>query len=293
MKEVDKVNKIVNRRSFIGAGSLGLMLSPLLNPFAKASNLIQNQGPENSCSLIPSETAGPYPAHSDDRGVNVLSQKGIVRSDIISSLGTSDYPGTAVALGIPLTVRIRLVDSTNGCVPLENYAVYLWHCDQTGLYSMYNQEVIEETYLRGVQVSDSEGWLEFQTVYPGCYDGRMVHMHFDIFKSLDLAINDENITKTSQLTFPVAVSKSVYENHSNIYTNGLQNLNRISFETDNVFSDGVEFQVANIDSGNANTGYVSSIVVGVDPKAKEQQGGGPGGPGFPPPGGRRPFPGQF
>lgn len=279
----------INRRAFLGLSTAGLILSPLANLKAAGSSL--------SCAVIPTETDGPYPAHSDDRGVNVLTEPGIMRSDITTSLATANYPGTKTAQGAPLSLRMRIVDATNGCLPLENYAVYIWHCDQTGLYSMYNQEIKSETYLRGVQVTDKNGVVEFQTIFPGCYDGRMVHIHFDVFKSIDVAINNKMITKTSQLTFPIAASKATYTEHAQLYTNGLQNLSRISFETDNVFSDGHQFQLATIESGNAQNGYSATLTVGVDPSHTEPIGrgpGGPGGPGGPPPrGGGFPPPGAF
>ncbi len=278
--------KQINRRNLLSIGGAGLAAS-FLTPFAKANNNLLK-----ACtSIIPSETAGPYPAHSDDRGVNFLTQPGALRKKIISSVGTNDYPGVATAKGIPLNVKLQIVDGTNGCAPLEGYVVYIWHCDETGLYSMYNTEVIEETYLRGVQLTDNNGYVEFETVYPGCYDGRMVHMHFDVFKSIDLAVNNKTITKTSQLTFPVEVSKAVYDKNSHIYTNGAENLARISFETDNVFNDGYASQLASIDSGNAISGFTSSLQVVIDPTNIEQIGGGPGGPGGPNgPGGKPPGP---
>ena len=270
--------KQINRRNLLSLTGAGLAAS-MLTPLAKANN-----GLIKACSsIIPSETAGPYPAHSDDRGVNFLTQPGAMRKNITSSVGTNDYPGVATAKGVPLNINIQVVD-VNHCTPLEGYVVYLWHCDETGLYSMYNQEVLSETYLRGVQITDSNGIVEFQTVYPGCYDGRMVHMHFDVFKSIDLAVNNKTITKTSQLTFPYKISEEIYKNHSNIYTNGAENLSHISFETDNVFSDGYSSQLASIDSGDIFSGLNSSIQVAVDPSHVEQVGGGPGGPGGRPPG---------
>src|SRR5262245_33798282 len=50
-----------------------------------------------ACSLIPSETAGPYPGDGTN-GPNVLTQSGIVRSDIRASFGSA---GTTVAPGTP------------------------------------------------------------------------------------------------------------------------------------------------------------------------------------------------
>ena len=81
---------------------------------------------------IPEETAGPYPADSSN-GVNVLNLTGVVRSDITTSF--AGLSGTAA--GVPLTIALTLV-SASSCAPLANRAVYLWHCDRDGAYSMYS-----------------------------------------------------------------------------------------------------------------------------------------------------------
>ncbi|MEN0060307.1 MAG: intradiol ring-cleavage dioxygenase, partial [Bdellovibrio sp.] len=92
---------------------------------------------------------------------NYLVERGAVRRDIRRSLGTELYPGTALAEGLPLTLRMQILDATKGCTPLVNSAVYIWHCDGAGDYSMYNESVKTETYLRGVQITDENGWVEF------------------------------------------------------------------------------------------------------------------------------------
>lgn len=88
---------------------------------------------------FPEETAGPYPADGSN-GPNVLTQSGIVRSDITSSFGSS----TSVAEGEPLDIDIYL-STPDGGVPV-GAAVYLWHCDREGNYSMYTESVIDENY---------------------------------------------------------------------------------------------------------------------------------------------------
>ncbi len=94
----------------------------------------------SSCTVIPSETAGPYPGdgtNSNSSGVvNVLTLSGIVRSDIRSSFGTMS--GTAD--GVPLTVTLKLVSVSAACANLEGYAVYLWHCTREGGYSRRIQD---------------------------------------------------------------------------------------------------------------------------------------------------------
>src|SRR6185369_5639030 len=113
------------------------------------------------------ETAGPYPADGSNANLNALALSGIVRSDIRSSIAGA----TGVAAGVALTVRLALVNTNGSCADLAGYAVYLWHCDRDGQYSLYSAGVTGENYLRGVQVSDSDGMVSFTTIFPGCYSG--------------------------------------------------------------------------------------------------------------------------
>ena len=97
------------------------------------------------CEELPEETAGPYPGDGSN-GPNVLTESGVVRSDIRSSFGSSSGTAEGVDLAIDLTVL-----AADGCTPLSGAAVYLWHCDREGRYSLYSQGVEDQNYLRGVQ----------------------------------------------------------------------------------------------------------------------------------------------
>jgi protocatechuate 3,4-dioxygenase beta subunit len=213
-----------------------------------------------SCSVIPEETGGPYPAdgtNSNSSGVvNVLTQSGVVRSDIRSSFGSAS--GTAA--GVPLTIKLQIVNANNNCAALANAAVYLWHCDRDGNYSLYSSGVTNQNYLRGVQETDSNGNLTITTIYPGCYSGRVPHVHFEVYPSLAKATTASSRIKTSQFTFPVATSTEVYATTG--YSASVRNLAAISFATDNVFSDGYSLQMATI-TGNTTDGYVATLVVAV------------------------------
>ena len=136
-------------------------------------------------SVVPDETAGPYPGDGSN-GADVLADSGIVRQDIRSSFGTS----TTTATGVPLTVNLTVLDAANGYGPMEAVAVYAWHADAQGRYSMYSQGVENENYLRGVQPTDSSGTASFTTVFPGCYDGRWPHIHFEVYRSTAEATSD-------------------------------------------------------------------------------------------------------
>jgi protocatechuate 3,4-dioxygenase beta subunit len=216
--------------------------------------------PTGSCSVIPEETGGPYPAdgtNSNTSGiVNVLTQSGVVRSDIRSSFNGAS--GTAA--GVPLTIKLQLVNVNGSCATLEGFAVYLWHCDRDGNYSLYSSGVTTQNYLRGVQVGDSSGNLSFTSIYPGCYSGRVPHVHFEVYRTLTAATSASNRLKTSQFAFPDAASNAVYATTG--YSASVRNMAQISLATDNVFSDGYSLQLASV-TGNVTDGYVATLTVGV------------------------------
>lgn len=210
---------------------------------------------DGSCTTIPQETAGPFPGDGSN-GPNVLNVDGVVRQDIRSSFG--DLSGTAD--GIPLTIELTLTDTANGCAPFAGAAVYLWHCDAEGLYSLYSDGATDQNYLRGVQESDADGKVTFTSIYPGCYSGRWPHVHFEIYDDLAAATGGGSARATSQLAFPEDTSQEAYADSR--YPNSTSNFGSLSLETDNVFSDdGAAHQLATM-SGDAS-GYVAALVVAV------------------------------
>lgn len=213
-----------------------------------------------SCAVLPEEIAGPFPADgtNTNRGgvVNALTLSGIVRSDIRSSVGGA----VGTAAGVPLTITLQLVNVNGGCASLAGYVVYIWHCTQDGLYSLYSSGVTEQNYLRGVQVSDSNGNLSFRTIFPGCYPGRMPHVHLEVYPSLAAATSAANRLRTSQFTFPLQTLNQVYA--SSGYSSSVANLAQISYATDMVFNDGTSLQMADM-SGNLADGYVATLRVGI------------------------------
>lgn len=128
---------------------------------------------------IPDETGGPYPADGTN-GPNVLVETGIERNDITTSFG--DLSGTAA--GVPTRFDLQVIDADTG-VPISGAAVYLWHCTAEGRYSIY--EVTDQNYLRGIQATDADGVATFTSVYPGCYNGRWPHAHFEVYESIEAA----------------------------------------------------------------------------------------------------------
>ncbi|MBG0853801.1 intradiol ring-cleavage dioxygenase [Streptomyces spinoverrucosus] len=209
------------------------------------------------CATIPDETAGPYPGDGSN-GVNVLEKSGVVRSDITKSFGDS-AGGTAE--GVPLTITLTVVDAASGCgTPKKGAAVYLWHCDRDGNYSLYSEGVTEENYLRGVQETDDKGQVTFKSIFPACYSGRWPHIHFEVYGSLADATAATSITNTSQLALPEDVCDTVYATDG--YSQSVQNLSQLSLETDNIFSDGHDQQMATV-TGGVEQGYTAALTVPV------------------------------
>ncbi|NEC84645.1 intradiol ring-cleavage dioxygenase [Streptomyces sp. SID12501] len=209
------------------------------------------------CATIPNETAGPYPGDGSN-GVNVLKESGVVRSDITSSFGNS---AGGKAEGVPLTITLTVVDAASGCgTPKTGAAVYLWHCDREGNYSLYSDGVTDENYLRGVQETDDKGQVTFTSIFPACYTGRWPHIHFEVYGSLEDATAATSITNTSQLAFPKDVCDTVYATDG--YSRSVQNLGQLSLETDNIFSDGYDQQLATVE-GSVDKGYTATLTVPV------------------------------
>lgn len=212
------------------------------------------------CSVIPEETGGPYPGDGTNRNAsgvaNALILSGIVRSDLRASVAGA----SGIAAGVPLTIRLKIENVAQGCAA-AGATVYLWHCTREGGYSMYSSGIVGENYLRGVQEADGEGYVTFTTIFPGCHDGRMPHVHFEVYPTLARATDAANRIKTSQFTFPLAIANEAYT--SSGYASSVSNLARMSFALDNVFSDGTALQMASV-TGTASQGYSAMLTVGVN-----------------------------
>jgi len=217
----------------------------------------------SSCVADPQETSGPYPADGTNTSSaatsDVLTASGIVRSDIRSSFISS----TIVAQGVQLTLTLTLTNTSSSCAVLSGYAIYLWHCDQSGNYSLYTAPT--ESYLRGVQVTDNAGQVTFTTIFPACYSGRYPHMHLEVFSSLSSATTGRNAVLTTQLAMPSSVCNAVYANVSG-YSASVANLAAVSISSDNVFGDNTDAQISAETptmSGSVSEGYVGTATVGI------------------------------
>ena len=235
--------------SLIGCGSATTAPSTTNNPSTPTTPTTGG-----ACSRVPEETAGPFPGDGSN-GPTVLSSTGVVRSDIRSSF--AGLNGTAD--GVPLTLELTIV-SASTCAPLAGRAVYIWHCDRPGRYSLYTAGVTNQNYLRGVQEADANGKVRFTTVYPGCYAGRWPHIHFEVFPSLAAATSVANKNATSQIALPKATNDLVYATAG--YEASVANQAQVTLASDNVFSDGSSLELATM-TGSLAAGLTATLTVGV------------------------------
>lgn len=144
------------------------------------------------CILTPSADEGPY--FVDER---------LLRSDIRANVG-----GGSPEDGALLTLALRIVDAAGDCPPVEEAHVDVWHCNAYGTYSDEPAEdTVGRTFLRGCQVSDGDGRVAFNTIFPGWYAGRAVHIHVKI-----RLLRDEQVAYdfTTQLFFDEELIREIY-----------------------------------------------------------------------------------
>ena len=253
--------RMLNRRralTIFGGAGLAAALAACgagSNTDASTGGADSTTSPSASGATIPEETGGPYPGDGSN-GVNVLTESGIVRSDITSSFGTA----SGEAAGVPLTIRLTVLDTTNGSAGLSGAAVYLWHCNRDGEYSLYSDGVTQANYLRGVQETDGNGAVTFTSIYPAAYSGRWPHIHFEVYSSLDSATKATDKLRTSQLALPEDACKLVYGTDG--YSASVSNLAQTSLATDMVFSDGYSLQLATV-TGDVTKGMTATLNVPV------------------------------
>ena len=281
------VRTLLSRRRMLKAFGLGAGMFALAACGVDASSSSDASATgATGVTEIPDETAGPYPGDGSN-GPDVLEESGIVRSDIRSSFGTS----TTTAEGVPLEFELTILDLAKDNAPFVGVAVYVWHCDRAGKYSMYSQDVEDENYLRGVQVTDADGKVRFTSIVPACYSGRWPHIHFEVYPDEASITDSANAIATSQLAFPKDVVDLVYATEG--YEDSVANLAQVSLESDNVFGDdGAAHQLATV-TGDVSKGFVATLTAPVDMTTEPTGGGAPGGggqgaPGGNPPSGERP-----
>lgn len=223
----------MKRKDFLkgfGAAGIGTFLfKPQLSPSAVSS------GPKPpNCVLIPSETAGPFP-------LDLTENQEFFRQDVRED-----------RTGVRHDLRLRIIGLDN-CLPMQNVRVNIWHCDKDGQYSGYQSQT-GLTYLRGYQITDANGEVNFITIFPGWYNGRICHIHFQVYVSSVYAA-------VSQLTYPIAEKNNIYAENADLYTKGLDPL---SFNQDGIFADGYAYQLASLTPNSSTGGYDSFLEVTVE-----------------------------
>jgi protocatechuate 3,4-dioxygenase beta subunit len=185
-----------------------------------------------TCVVGDTETDGPYPLYSE-RGAS------IERKDI-----------TDGREGIPLDITITVRNASDDCKIFPNAQVDIWHCDKDGYYSGYTnsgylgtQDNSSLIFCRGVQTSDSNGQVKFFTIYPGWYQGRVTHIHAQVYVNGVLKL-------TTQIAFPDAVNTAVYK--TSLYSGHGQNTTVNT--TDNIIKDSLDNELATV-VVNADGGY--------------------------------------
>ncbi len=279
------------RRKFLATSATGAATLPFLAfPFSLGAHL-----PEAACTLLQEQEEGPYYVDHE-----------ILRSEI-----TEGKPG------VPLLLRLTLLD-VRSCRPIENAALDIWHCDALGVYSGYtafqpggpggpgrmpppppgsngnqppkfgmggppkHQPTDKLVFLRGVQLTDAMGIVEFSTIFPGCYIGRTNHIHLKVHiggHTEGIDYSGGHIVHTGQIFFPEEISKAVvvqkpYSNHE---------IERTALDDDGVFkgqhgSQGMA-NLSLLSPTSPSSGYVATLVLGVDPDAMPapaNRGHGPG-----------------
>jgi uncharacterized protein (TIGR03437 family) len=174
------------------------LLARLMRPALYAARPLHTKAiSEMSCVARPSLTEGPF--FIDER---------LNRSDI-----RSDPSNGTLKPGTPLKVKLNVFrTSSSTCTPLVGALLDLWHCDASGGYAgvsgQGNPNNLGLKFLRGYQVTDANGAVEFTTIYPGWYSGRTVHFHYKVRL---FAGTTRTYDFTSQLMFDDTLTDQVFQ----------------------------------------------------------------------------------
>jgi protocatechuate 3,4-dioxygenase beta subunit len=188
-----------------------------------------------TCVLTPSMTEGPY-----------FVDELLERSDI-----------RAGQAGVPLYLTINVFSADDACDAYSGAIVDIWQCNAQGSYSDIsasgNGNTSGQTWLRGLQQTDSNGQVKFTTIYPGWYQGRTIHIHLKV-RTFDGDSTTYNFN--TQLFFSESITNQVLSNvaaYSRSQTRGTTNSNDGIFDSDMIVPL----------SGNYSDGYSGSIDIGL------------------------------
>ena len=243
------VGQVLTRRDalkLLGIGSAAF-LAACASPEG-TSTIVPTVGSTTSsaldCVVRPELTIGPY-----------FVDEQLNRSDI-----RSDPLDGSVREGVPLTLKVDVFDVANSsCTPLQGAQVDVWHCDAQGIYSGVSDQgfnTVGQQFLRGYQLTDANGGVQFRTIYPGWYSGRAVHIHFMIRTTTEAS---ESYEFTSQFFFDDALTDQVYTQEA-YAGKGERNTRN---DDDNIYMNGGDQLVLNVEGDNDN-GYTATINIGLD-----------------------------
>ncbi|MDP3196098.1 hypothetical protein [Tabrizicola sp.] len=254
---------LARRRLLVTGLAMGGMALSLWAARGRAQTATGTSADGSTCVALPAETPGPFPADGtnvrEGQMVNILTEAGVIREDIRTSIGGL----LPVAEGVPVRLEMTLQDIRRACAPLAGHAVYLWQCDAAGVYSIYG--AADRNYLRGVAISDASGRVRFTTVLPGCYPGRWPHLHFEVFTSAEAAVNGRQALLTSQFAFPEAPCAATYAADPR-YAASVEPFEGVSLRRDGIFRGSSEAELAAqvlAMTGSPGAGYRASAVVGL------------------------------
>jgi len=241
----------MERKQFLKRLGFGLVL-PLMSACSSDDDPTSNNGTttdddsstdgtsSGTCTTTPSETEGPFPTKSPST-LDMVD----IRSD---------------RTGVPLSVRITIQNKNSSCAALAGAIVDIWHCDKDGNYSEYGGTSMQSTnytsvhFLRGRQVTDSNGLAGYTSIFPGWYSSRAPHIHVHIYDSTGKSL------LVTQIAFPTDVCDTVYTTATNYYTRGKQDTSNAN---DNVFADSLSSEMSVV-TGNIADGYVLTHTINVN-----------------------------
>ncbi|MFN8437606.1 MAG: T9SS type A sorting domain-containing protein [Cytophagales bacterium] len=218
-----------------GLGFLGMALV--------APSLIKASTNASTCSTTSAETEGPFPTKSPSS---------LIKSNIIGD-----------RTGVPFTMNITILNTNNNCAPLQGAFVDIWHCDKDGYYSEYggtSMQTVDYTsnhFLRGRQITDTNGLVTFTSIFPGWYTSRATHIHVHVYNASGTSL------LVTQIAFPEGSNSAVVQVNSATaygYTKGMTGYTYNA--SDNVFSDSVANEMSTV-TGSISDGFVLTHSINV------------------------------
>ena len=225
----------MERKDFLRNGIFGLT-TILTGASLSGDHKVGGSSGSQECEIYPRETRGPFPTKTPAE---------MVKANI-----------TADRTGVALLINLIIVTKSNNCRPLSGALVDVWHCDKDGNYSEYGSHPMQRNdfrsshFLRGRQASDENGRVSFLSIYPGWYQGRAPHIHFEVFDK------SGNSLLVSQLAFPDDVSDKVY---SSLHYASRGNADTPNAK-DNLFADSLSEQIATV-TGNLKDGFTMTKTI--------------------------------